>query len=68
MECQEPRFDKETRDVEFRPRTHRCHPPPSRDSGSFAWKIGVPVGIPSGGRMRSGCLRRAEIFQDLCST
>lgn len=47
MERQEPRFDKDMKDVEFRPRTYRG---PSLSSAShrnegFAWKIGVAVGV-----------------------
>src|SRR5690606_29934104 len=47
MERQEPRFDKDMQDVEFRPRTYRgpSLPSPSRDNDAFAWKIGVAVGI-----------------------
>ena len=46
MERQEPRLDKDMKDVEFRPRSYRG---PSRPSSSpsnegFAWKIGVAVG------------------------
>jgi type II secretory pathway pseudopilin PulG len=47
MERQEPRFDKDMQDVEFRPRSYRGPALSShaRDSDSFAWKIGVAVGI-----------------------
>lgn len=47
MERQEPRFDKDMQDVEFRPRPYRgpSLPSPSRDNGGLAWKIGVAVGI-----------------------
>jgi len=47
MELQEPRFEKEMKDVEFRPRSYRgpSLPAPSRDNDGFAWKIGVAVGI-----------------------
>ena len=47
MERQEPRFDKDMKDVEFRPRIYRGPSQPSashRDEG-FAWKIGVAVGV-----------------------
>ncbi|MEI2795533.1 hypothetical protein V8246_07630 [Pseudoxanthomonas sp. F11] len=47
MERQEPRFDKDMKDVEFRPRSYRGPSLPStshRDEG-FAWKIGVAVGV-----------------------
>ncbi|PPJ43120.1 MULTISPECIES: hypothetical protein [unclassified Pseudoxanthomonas] len=47
MERQEPRFDKDMKGVEFRPRSYRG---PSQQSHSqsnegFAWKIGVAVGV-----------------------
>lgn len=47
MERQEPRFDKDMKDVEFRPRAYRgpSLSPPSRESNGFAWKIGVAVGM-----------------------
>lgn len=47
MERQEPRFDKDMKDVEFRPRTYRgpSLPPGSRRNESFAWRIGVAVSI-----------------------
>ncbi|WP_334177259.1 hypothetical protein [Pseudoxanthomonas sp.] len=47
MERQEPRFDKDMQDVEFRPRTYRgpSLPPPARENDGFARKIGVAVGI-----------------------
>ncbi len=47
MERQEPRFDKDMQDVEFRPRFYRGPSIqfPSRDNDGFAWKIGVAVGI-----------------------
>ena len=47
MERQEPRFDKDMKDVEFRPRTYRgpsLSTAPHRNEG-FAWKIGVAVGV-----------------------
>ena len=47
MERQEPRFDKDMKDVEFRPRSYRgpsLSPASHRDEG-FAWKIGVAVGV-----------------------
>ncbi|MCH6485028.1 hypothetical protein MMG85_15860 [Pseudoxanthomonas sp. LH2527] len=47
MERQEPKFDKDTQDVELRPLNYRgpSLPPHSRDNDGFAWKIGVAVGI-----------------------
>lgn len=47
MERQEPKFEKDMQDVEFRPRAYRgpSLPPPSRDNDGFAWKIGITVGI-----------------------
>lgn len=47
MERQEPRFDKDMKDVEFRPRTYRgpSLPSASHRNEGFAWKIGVAVGI-----------------------
>lgn len=47
MERQEPRFDKDMQDVEFRPRAYRgpSLSAPSRDNDGFAWKLGVAVGI-----------------------
>ena len=47
MERQEPRFDKDIKDVEFRPRTYRgpSLPSASHRNEGFAWKIGVAVGI-----------------------
>ena len=47
MERQEPRFDKDIKDVEFRSRSYRCTTLPSSalDNYGFAWKIGVAVGI-----------------------
>ena len=47
MERQEPKFDKDMQDVQFRPRSYRgpSLPSPSHDSDGFAWKIGVAVGI-----------------------
>jgi hypothetical protein len=47
MERQEPRFDKDMQDVEFRPRAYRGPSLPAsvRDNDGFAWKIGVAVGI-----------------------
>ncbi|HEV7269399.1 hypothetical protein [Pseudoxanthomonas sp.] len=47
MERQEPKFDKDMKDVEFRPRTYRgpSLPTPSRDNDGLSWKIGVAVGI-----------------------
>ena len=46
MERQEARFDKELKDVEFRPRSYRgpSRPPSFRGGEGFAWKIGVAVG------------------------
>jgi len=47
MERQEPRFEKDMKDVEFRPRTYRGPLMPSaphRNEG-FAWKIDVAVGV-----------------------
>jgi hypothetical protein len=47
VERQEPRFEKDMQDVEFRPRSYRgpSFPSPSRGNDGFAWKIGVAVGI-----------------------
>ena len=47
MERQEPRFDKDMKDVEFRPRSYRgpSQPPASHRNEGFAWKIGVAVGV-----------------------
>ena len=47
MERQEPRFDKDMKDVEFRPRSYRgpSQPPASHSNEGFAWKIGVAVGV-----------------------
>lgn len=46
MERQEPRFDKDMKDVEFRPRSYRGPSQPSpHSSEGFAWKIGVAVGV-----------------------
>lgn len=47
MERQEPRFDKDMKDVEFRPRSYRgpSQPSPSGSSEGFAWRIGVAVGV-----------------------
>jgi hypothetical protein len=47
MERQEPRFDKDMKDVEFRPRSYRgpSQPLPSQSGEGFAWKIGVAVGV-----------------------
>ena len=47
MERQEPRFDKDMKDVEFRPRSYRgpSQPSPSHSSEGYAWKIGVAVGV-----------------------
>lgn len=47
MERQEPRFDKDMKDVEFRPRSYRgpSRPSSSHSSEGFAWKIGVAVGV-----------------------
>ena len=47
MERQEPRFDKDMKDVEFRPRTYRgpSLPSASHRNEGFAWNIGVAVGI-----------------------
>ena len=47
MERQEPRFDKDMKDVEFRPRSYRgpSQPSSSHSSEGFAWKIGVAVGV-----------------------
>lgn len=47
MERQEPKFDKNMKDVEFRPRTYRgpSRPSLSNDVDGLAWKIGVAVGI-----------------------
>lgn len=47
MKRQEPRSDKDMKDVEFRPRSYRgpSQPSPSHSSEGFAWKIGVAVGV-----------------------
>ena len=47
MERQEPRFDKDMKDVEFRPRTYRGPSLSTAPHGNegFAWKIGVAVGV-----------------------
>lgn len=47
MERQEPRFDKDMKDVEFRPRSYRgpSLPSASHRNEGFAWKIGVAVGV-----------------------
>lgn len=47
MERQEPRFDKDMKDVEFRPRSYRgsSQSSLSHSSEGFAWKIGVAVGV-----------------------
>lgn len=47
MERQEPRFDKDMKDVEFRPGSYRgpSQPSFSHSSEGFAWKIGVAVGV-----------------------
>lgn len=47
MERQEPRFDKDMQDVEFRPRSYRgpSQPSYSHSNEGFAWKIGVAVGV-----------------------
>jgi hypothetical protein len=47
MERQEPKFDKDMKDVEFRPRTYRgpSLPTASHRNEGFAWKIGVAVGV-----------------------
>ena len=46
MERQEPRFDKDMKDVAFRPRSYRgpSQRPASPSSEGFAWKIGLAVG------------------------
>jgi hypothetical protein len=43
MERQGPRFDKDMKGVEFRPRSHRgpSQPSPSHSNEGFAWKVGV---------------------------
>lgn len=43
----EPRFEKDSKDVEFRPRSYRgpSQPSSSHSSEGFAWKIGVAVGV-----------------------
>ena len=47
MERQEPRFDKDMKDVEFRQRSYRgpSLPSASHRNEGFAWKIGVAVGV-----------------------
>lgn len=47
MERQEPRFDKDMKDVEFRPRSYRGPSLTTASHGNegFAWKIGVAVGV-----------------------
>ncbi len=47
MKRQEPRYDKDMKDVEFRPRSYRGPPQTHvpHGSDSFAWKIGAAVGI-----------------------